>query len=171
MNSTTLRSNESMRVTLLIQNVLPIRNNVTAENSWTYPTLLNFGAPTLKCPLSYSLIFEGNYDNNNVSSAQNPLYLSPTFVSYPALVLKELTIDPSSTNATVEAQIAGILTSYRSSLKLEASVNGSYDTPQPRACADLPPHKLMPFQTGSYTFIAGDEWNQTTILHFNVIND
>jgi hypothetical protein len=170
-NSTTLRNGNAISVTLIIRNILSKTNNLSSDYNWSSPVLLDFGASTLQCPSwDNFVILNGYYSASSLFSAGKPLFLWPVTHSCPAFNLRQLEIRPSSTNATVYAEMAGNSSVYESDLAYESTLRGFYTSQEPCACSNTTSPSLTNFPDGAYTIVAGDEWGQMLILHFSVVS-
>ncbi len=155
-NTTIINYGNSISITMELQNVFSTLNSVNASFDWT-PSILSVQ------PCRYFdnyVVFTGDYDIANLSLVGEPLIVSgipPP--SCPAFDLQQLLIQPHSTNATaipsyLDAQLA---------LELSSSINGYYS----KIAVDDDQYTLFP--VGVYTILAGDEWGQSVLLHFEVV--
>lgn len=167
MNSTLIRPGQAIKVAVSLFNELPEVNNVSWTSNWKLNAFTNTSNPHSLGIACFSpaniLVFHGFYDNTNVSSAINPLEVGympfhSCFNTNYSLYL----FQPTSTYANVSFTNPP---NYDNALYMSAStaIIGycNYATDGSGVC-------LSGFPAGTYTIVAGDEWGQIVILHFEV---
>ena len=169
-NSAMMSSGQTINVSLILQNTLPLVNNVCSEWDWASASLSNFSYSTFPCPRWGNFeVLAGDYGQNEISSA-TPLFLWPVTLGYPScpfLNFSNYVFQPQSNVVNVSSSYPP---NYDYSLRMNLSslLTGYYLRDQGSAGSNrFPPPTLFP--AGSYTIVAGDEWGQTVILHFVVM--
>lgn len=112
-------------------------------------------------------MFNGYYTNSNISSsaaAANVVSLLPTVLSSscPNNTYTNYVFQPSSTHMIAHG---GYPSTF--DMNLTEPVSGYYESTTEQAVPTFGP-STTPFPIGAYTIVAGDEWDQSVILHFLV---
>lgn len=165
-NSTRLKSGESIAFIIKEENTRIFPNEVRAVDQWAVKRLTLGPCGTVNRPFGYAM-FLGKYGNDNVSSAA-PLQLYPSSVYYCPLILipRSYSFDPISDLAGVNG-FCNPNPCFQLPLENRDDVAGTYagvyTTDSRSAAANF--HYFLP---GSYTLAAGDEWGDLLLLHFTV---
>lgn len=164
-NSTDIRQGQSILLNVTVYNMLPNSNNVSAV-TWANP--LTIGPCPSNSPLGFK-VFQGYYTSVNISSAV-PLDLSEpgTYNCQTMLNVTSYVFDPLSNNATlVIAYYNGTTSSYQCCEKWPVPDRVFTDFELNHFWNDQ--NNEISFGPGIYTILGGDEWGQTTLLHFIVL--
>jgi hypothetical protein len=167
-NSTGLNYGKTIHVTAAAVNSLNGPNHVSAMNNWAFPNLLRYGQ-LCSSPV-YIGFFKGYASDSNVS-ASTPLYSVPPPPWDASCILNDwtsFTFQPSSDMANTSSasvqQSGGV-----SPIEVADNYLGYYTTKlttQGPNQTMLP--QFIPFQPGTYTVLAGDEWGDFSLLYFTV---
>ncbi len=160
-------------------------NNVTAENDWQMQ-----GLSLGQCqngPIGIG-IFPGFYSLNNISKAGKALSLFPPIFcpsfTFPQTLSPFFVFAPQSAEAEVEG---GYSTQYNHFANTtETFTDVTYDlqsitssvTLNSYCCREIVggqncgcyTYGFIPFETGTYTIVGGDEWGGMVLTHFSVIS-
>lgn len=166
-NSTLFFSGKELNVSVAIENTLPSVNNVSGEWNWALPSLRNFSYADLPCPRWDTFrVFSGYLDQSNISTA-TPMYLWPASLGYPSCPnwnFSNYLFQPSSSIVNVSSSMPP---NYDMSFHMSDSeaISGAYFSNVSYPSSQRSP---PPFPQGTYTIVAGDEWRQFAMLHFQV---
>ncbi len=176
LNSTIIQDGGAINVTVTISNTLPHANNVSGENKWAIPSLTS--SASFPCQnYVYYQVFQGIYSESNISSAANPLQVSPVYQSLSCIILQRpyYVFQPLSDQASIPVgqYTSNSSTFYQTTfMRISEPLIGNYSSVYNASvftqAGTLPP---PPFHPGNYTIIAGDEWGQLVLLHFTVTNN
>ena len=174
-----LSVNQSGGILIMISlyNTLPTQNNLSASQAWPVPGLLAGPCSGYK-PIGIA-VMKGFYSSGNVSEGQ-PLHLfqqvfcpeyfpaayyifGPTS-DYVRMASKPNAPSTGSSNAS--SQISNPLGDMLSVVPLNGSCCRQLPGPQNCSCYV---YDSIPFSTGTYTVVGGDEWGDLAILHFFVL--
>ncbi len=166
-------------------NTRGVTNNITSENDWRVQDL-SVG----QCqngPIGIG-IFPGYYDSSNISSAGKALSLFPPIFcpafTFPQTLPPFYVFAPQSSEAEVEG---GYSTQYAHSANVtETYTDVTYNlesltssvTLNSYCCREIQggqncgcyTYGFIPFETGTYTIVGGDEWGGIALMHFSVIS-
>jgi hypothetical protein len=175
----------SILVLISEYNIRPESNNVTAENDW-----LLQGLSLGQCqngPIGIG-IFPGGYSLANISLAGKVLSLFPPIFcpafTFPPVLSPFYLFAPQSDNAEVEG---GYAYQYNYSNNRTATFTDvTYDLETISSSVSLNSYccreiiggqncgcityGFIPFKTGTYTIVGGDEWGDMVLTHFRVIS-
>jgi hypothetical protein len=182
-NSTTIPSEDEIGINASLLNTLPTMNNLTASDDWAVQDLssgsCDSGNSTNKLFFPVGLgVFSGTYALNNISSAGRPLFVWAAvscpadfiFIGnqpYPLRSITSYLLLPKSDKGTYTGYYAvpgtpenlakGVFTTGMGASGAIYAANGTgfYNSL----------HSALP---SNYTLVAGDEWGQLTLLHFEV---
>ena len=179
-NSTGVPGNDAINVATSIFNTLPTANNLTASNNWKIQYLLSgpcdFGNWTLD-PEGIA-IFRGYYEMNNISSAtpipvwariecvvptvgnNTNVYTLKNITSYSFLPKNDSGYLAADYYLSSEIIAKGVFSTQMSAgdITIWASNNSGFF------------NSLESSSPATYTLVAGDEWGQIVLLHFQVIS-
>jgi len=169
MNSTMIHPGEAIKVSVSLFNVLPKVNNLSGASNWKLDAFTNTSYPHSLGIACFSpaniLVFKGFYDNANVSSMTNPLQVG--YIPSNSCLNTNYSLylfQPNSPYAKVSVTNPP---QYDTTLFMSAShsIFGycNYASDGSSVC-------LRGFPAGTYTIVAGDEWSQIVLLHFEVYN-
>ena len=182
-NSTAIPSEDAINISTEVLNTRPTANNLTASDDWAIQNLssgsCDLGNSTNKMFSPVGLgVFKGTYALNNISSAGRPLsvwavvscpadFISIGNQSYPLRSITSYSLLPRSDKGTYTGYYAvpgtpenlakGVFTTGMGASGAIYAANGTgfYNSL----------HSALP---SNYTLVAGDEWGQLTLLHFEV---
>ena len=177
LNSTVIQSGQAINVTISVINVQPKVNNVSGVSDWALGDLKNQSVtnPTrgLYCldPSNF-LIFQGFYNQANITLAENALLLSqPGFLENCVFSnFSHFVFQPSGSLVNITDSYPPNYAENDNTFSMEASssLEGNYSVQSAfLSSGRLPPN---PFPVGVYTVIGGDEWGQLVLLHFQVVS-
>ena len=114
----------------------------------------------------YYAIFQGYYILSNITGAVPLPMFPPGFaLSCPALLFSSFEFRPASDVATVTG---GVLDGREITLGASVGVPGYYST-TPQVLTNGSSYTILHFKQGAYTVVAGDEWGDLAISHFEVV--
>jgi hypothetical protein len=174
----------SILVLISEYNTRPESNNLSAENDWRVQ-----GLSLGQCqngPVGIG-IFPGSYSQNNVSLAGKALSLFPPIFcpafTYPPANSPFYIFAPLSDQAEVQGGYA-YQYNYQDN-RTETYTDVTYDLQTISSSVSLDSYccreivggqncgcytyGFIPFQTGTYTIVGGDEWGDLVLTHFRVI--
>jgi hypothetical protein len=162
-NTTVLRGDESLSVTISERNTLEKTNRVAAADQWPLQGLVTGPCGTLNYPVGIAL-FKGVYSGQSDFTGTTRLKLyNPDLVYHCPAILSGITayeFQPSSTIADVygDCGVSPCITDL--DLDVRQTLAGGYTTD---------PTVFWAFSPGYYTIIAGDEWGALAFLNFEVV--
>jgi len=182
-NSTTIPSEDAINISTQVLNTRPTANNLTASDDWAIQDLssgpCDLGNSTNKLFSPVGLgVFRGTYALNNISSAGRPLFVwaavscPADFIfignqSYPLRSITSYSLLPKSDNGTYTGYYAVPGTPENLAKRVFPTGMGAsgaiYAANGTGFYNSL--HSALP---SNYTLVAGDEWGQLTLLHFEV---
>jgi len=175
----------SILVLISEYNIRPETNNITAENDWRLQ-----GLSLGQCqngPIGIG-IFPGAYSLSNISLAGKVLSLFPPIFcpafTFPPVLSPFYVFAPQSEDAEVEGgyayqynysdnrtatftDVTYDLQSITSSVSLNSYCCREIIGGQNCGCVT---YGFIPFKTGTYTIVGGDEWGDIVLTHFRVIS-
>lgn len=177
-NTASISSNGSVGFNVAVTNkqdysvYLPAADDWPGINGLGYPgTFASCGGAEIY-PMRIAM-FKGNYSIENISSAGQPLdptgtrgfieplcpvFLPHTYIGY--------LFAPSSDSAKVMVDIK-YLGAQNETVGTVFNISASYGFDAIGYW--MPEYRFYNFTPGTYTIVAGDEWNQTAITHFSVV--
>jgi hypothetical protein len=164
-NTTTVQSGQGINISSSIYNVRSAENNVTGASEWALSNLNNYTSQPVPCPsYAYFQIFQGYFTQSNISSAKDPLQLSPPGLGLPCTGGKfsYYVLQPQSNLAR---SLAGTPPPTYITLPMgfSRSINETYNSP-----TNANTVSTSPLHPSVYTIAGGDEWGQLVILYFTV---
>jgi hypothetical protein len=162
-NATTVVSGQSIELRADIFNTLPQMVSLNYTSSWAWPQLTS--APCTA--VAGIAIVRGYYTQSNMTAGASPLQQFPSglLVGCPAAAGEggHYVFEPLSDNATIYGDLvapagAGLITDGY------YAPGQTYVQGQPNGG-----ETITPFEPGSYTVVAGDEWGQVAFAHFVVV--
>lgn len=163
-NSTSIVSGQAINVSYSITNTKNTSNNVSGESRWALPSLFSFAYSLFPCPRwDTFVVYSGYYSTSNVSGV-TPIRLYPSFEGYPSCPnwnFSNFLFQPQSSVVSLSNPFPGSFNTDEN-----YSLTGYYISQSSVRTALNPPPN--PFPPGHYTIVAGDEWGQMAILHFDV---
>jgi hypothetical protein len=179
-NSTMIPSEDAIIVSASIFNTLPTVNNLTASSDWPVQYLLSgpcdYGNKTL-FPAGIAA-FSGYYGVNNISSA-SPIGIWATIECPIQSVLWGINADDQLINISSYSLLpkndSGYFAYYASSQTVPGVSSMQLSTGGITISANnvtFPSHfynSLLSSLPGTYTLVAGDEWGQMVLAHFQVV--
>jgi hypothetical protein len=165
-NSTSIRPNSTLAITVTELNTLSKANNVSSASEWRMPGLTwgqGCGGPGY---LPHGIeLFKGYYTIDNVTSAKG----LPFWGSIPCGVASIIDIgnvtsyafQPNSDNASYSAMQSNVLKGYPpSSMLFSNNIYAGY--------VPIAAFNQISSASSTYTLAAGDEWGALILLHFSV---
>lgn len=154
-NSSTIASGATIGINVSDFNPSAQELNLSRGTTWPLEGLSTGGCPSLYYPFGIS-VFQGRYTDANVSQAVSlrifPVVPCPLLVRY----ITGYAFQPMSDNATVLPGTGEV------PMATSISASGTYDAPGSKLSG------LTPFQRGTYTIAAGDEWGNLAFAYFVV---
>jgi len=153
---------ETINITVGEYNTLTTANNVSVARGWADPNLASGPCVGAIYPPIGIAVFKGNYDTQDINSAQPLQIIQPGTVLCPALYYDTTyyTFHPSSNLVTEPVQNVHMNFSY--------PIHGYWSETTAQMMKSGGNPSLVTFPLGSYTVAAGDKWGDLTILHFTV---
>jgi hypothetical protein len=191
MNATQLANGQAIEISMNLNNSLPTVNSVSSRSSWPLQSLADAGSFNGGCPPVYDsfLFYRGDYVPANISSA-TPLYIGDPGFNLPCPAewqdsyqflpnsndyLNCLTQSGSCGPDTIdEGWSGGAFTGFYN------YTTGHFCTQPGQECGPdyakvcavgqvCNQSLFIAFPDGVYTIVAGDEWGQLAVLHFEVL--
>jgi hypothetical protein len=175
----------SILVLISEYNTRPVANNVTAENDWQLQ-----GLSLGQCqngPIGLGIL-PGFYSLGNISGAGKLLSLFPPVycpsVTFPPVFSPFYVFAPESEDAEVQGGYAyqynysGNRTSTFTDITYDLESIGSSFVLNSYCCREIMggqncscyTYGYIPFETGTYTIVGGDEWGDLVLSHITVIS-
>jgi hypothetical protein len=171
-----LSVNESAGILIMISlyNTLPSPNNLSSAQAWPIQGLLAGPCAGYK-PIGIA-VMKGFYSAGNISAGQ-PLHLfqelfcpqyfpAAYYIFGPTSDYVRMASKPSSASNASSVQSSNPLGDMVSVVPLDGSCCRQLLGPQNCGCYV---YSSIPFSTGTYTVVGGDEWGDLVILHFSVL--
>ncbi|MDC8452098.1 MAG: hypothetical protein LV477_04205 [Candidatus Nitrosotalea sp.] len=155
-NSTIIQSGHAIGITLSLDNTRSSLLNLNSQNNWPIQGLDSGGCSWLPMGIA---ILDGYYTAQNMSDG-HPMLLHFLYPCPPSLPVKTFTFQPMSSNITVTCE-PGDWAPCQYLTQTKTSVAYS---------SFLQDGKFFDFNPGNYTLVAGDEWGDSAIQHFQVVN-
>lgn len=158
LNASTISSGQGITATVEDSNTLSAPLNVSASADWPIGSLALGPCGTLNYPVGIAVL-QGDYNLSNVSSVSALEIFQPGVYACPMILssIQSFLFQPSSDNATVygscEPGGACLTETAESAVAFSGYWSGG---------------TFVPFPSGVYTVVAGDEWGDIAILHFVV---
>ncbi|MDE1872564.1 MAG: hypothetical protein KGH99_03695 [Thaumarchaeota archaeon] len=155
-NSTIIQSGHAIGITLSLDNTRSSLLNLNSQNNWPIQGLDSGGCSWLPMGIA---ILDGYYTAQNMSDG-HPMLLHFLYPCPPSLPVKTFTFQPMSSNITVTCEPGNwapcqYLTQTKTSVAYSSFLQDG---------------KFFDFNPGNYTLVAGDEWGDSAIQHFQVVN-
>ncbi|MGI0018360.1 MAG: hypothetical protein ACREA1_06610, partial [Nitrosotalea sp.] len=155
-NSSIIQSGQAIEITLSLDNVSPHLLTIHPQNNWPIQGLDLDGCSN--SPMGVAIL-DGFYTMQNMSDG-HPMVFHFLYPCPPSLSAKSFTFYPMSNNVTIICE-PGDWAPCQNLIQTKASV--AYHS-------FLQDGKFFDFNSGNYTIIAGDEWGDAAIRHFQVVN-
>ncbi|MFI5419662.1 MAG: hypothetical protein ACHQ1H_01705 [Nitrososphaerales archaeon] len=171
-----LSVNQSGGILIMISlyNTLPTANNLSSSQAWPIAGLLAGPCSGYK-PIGIA-VMKGFYSPGNISQGQ-PLHLfqqiycpayfpAQYYIFGPTSDYVRMFSKPNSPAPSNVSQNSNPLGDMEAVVSLSGSCCRQLPGPQNCSCYIYSP---IPFSTGTYTVVGGDEWGDLAILHFFVL--
>lgn len=155
-NSTIIQSGQAIEITISLDNVSPHLLTMHPQNNWPIQGLDLDGCSN--SPMGVAIL-DGFYTMQNMSG-RHPMVFHFLYPCPPSLSARSFTFYPMSNNVTIICE-PGDWGTCQHLIHTKASV--AYHS-------FLQDGKFFDFNSGNYTIIAGDEWGDVAIRHFQVVN-
>jgi hypothetical protein len=174
-----LSANESGGILIMISlyNTLPTANNLSSAQGWPMQGLLAGPCSGYK-PIGIA-VMKGFYTAGNISAGQPlplfqevfcPQYFPAAYYIFgPTSDYVRMASKPNSpigTSNLTTAQSSNPLGDMLAVVPLDGSCCRQIPGPQNCGCYV---YASIPFSTGTYTVVGGDEWGDLVLLHFSVL--
>lgn len=160
LNSTVMLPSDIINITMSDFNTLATYNDLVNSDSWSLPSILDWW-PCSGLSMYYG-IFQG-YDilSNITGAVPLPLFPPGYLLACPDLSFSSFQFHPASDIATVTGGV-------EISLETSMVVAGYYST-TPQVLTNGSSYTILHFTQGAYTVVAGDEWGDLAVSHFEVV--
>lgn len=163
-NSTELKPSQSVLIFMMVNNSAET-NNVTGISDWRYPWLTD----NLYCPLFASaVILQGFYTLSNVSSSATPVQTKEPGSGTSCPIGASLWYTGGFVLKAAGSNASGLNTSLIFSGYWNVSAVQQLSTESLVNVTESGSPYFLPFSSGLYTVVGGDEWGDITLLHFVV---
>ena len=153
LNSALLVQGQAINITAYVTNDRSVPNNLSSADSWSEGWFLGWAMIDSCESFANAQVFQGYYTQSNISSLQ------------PGSELR--LADPNHSPGCPIS--SGAWYTYFPFLPHESKIGYQYSTQGDYGKANLSSSTLKLFDPGVCTVAAGDEWGQSVLLHFTVL--